>query len=158
MILIAHNIRSSFNVGSLFRTADAAGVAHIYLTGYSPAPLDRFKQINKSLIKVSLGAEKNIKWNKKAHLGQLLSRLKQQNYKIFALEQDPRAVNIKKVRLSKAAKEKTALLVGNEVRGLDQKILKKADRIIEIPMLGKKESLNVAVAAGIALYWLNVLG
>ncbi len=147
-ILILHDVRSVENVGAIFRTADAAGIDKIYLTGYTPAPLDRFGRKRKDLAKSALGAEEFVKWEQKKNILPLISKLKQEKYKIIAIEQDENSVDYKKVKTG----EKNAFLVGTEVSGIPQNILKRCDIIAEIPMKGEKESLNVSVATGIALF------
>lgn len=151
--VILHNIRSLHNVGAIFRTADAAGVKKIYLTGYTPAPLDRFGKIRPEIVKTALGAEKFVAWEHYKNIARLISNLKFQDSKlsVVAVEQSPKAINYKKIR----PKHPLVLIFGNEVRGLSPQILKKCDEIIEIPMYGKKESLNVSVSAGIILFSLN---
>lgn len=149
--LILHNIRSIYNVGSLFRTADAAGVIRIYLTGYTPAPIDRFGRQRSDLSKVSLGAEKTVSWKHAARLPPVIRNLKKEGYTILALEQDAHSANLFNFTMPDSV-QKIALLAGNEVRGLSLQTLQSADHILEIPMRGKKESLNVSVAAGIALF------
>jgi 23S rRNA (guanosine2251-2'-O)-methyltransferase len=148
IILVLYDIRSTHNVGSIFRTADAAGVSKIYLVGLTPTPLDRFNRDRKDVAKVSLGAEKVVPWKYEKNIGSLLAKLKKEKCNIVALEQDKKSIAYKKYK----ATSKTALLVGNEVEGIPKEVLKKCDAIIEIPMFGKKESLNVSVATGIALY------
>jgi len=125
-------------VGSIFRTADAAGVSKIFLTGYTPEPAP----------KTALGAEKYVSWGKIRYIVSLLKRLKKEQIKIIALEQAKGAVDYHRFK----SKFPVALVLGNEVRGLSKSLLKKCDKIIQIPMRGKKESLNVSVAAGIALF------
>ncbi|MEK7556254.1 MAG: TrmH family RNA methyltransferase [Patescibacteria group bacterium] len=147
-ILILHNIRSTHNVGSIFRTADAAGVSRVYLSGYTPTPLDRFNRVQKDIAKTALGAEMTIPWESTKELTKLLTRLKQERVPLIAIEQGVRAVDYKKVK----APARSAFIVGNEVRGLSRNILSRCDIIAEIPMKGKKESLNVAVATGIGLF------
>lgn len=147
MLLILHNIRSEENVGSMFRTADAFGVEKIFLTGYTPAPIDRFKRPVSKIAKTALGAEKSVPWEK-GEIPELVQGLKKDGVRVVALEQDGRAVPLSDYK----PPEKWALVVGNEVTGLDPETLALTDDVIEIPMLGAKESLNVAVAAGIALY------
>ena len=120
----------------------------IYLTGYTPAPVDRFGRVNKKLIKASLGAEEFAKWEMVINFSNLLKKLKKENYKLLALEQDSKSVNYKKVKFA----NKMAIIVGNEVRGLEKSILNKVDIIAEIPMRGRKESLNVSVAFGIFVF------
>ncbi len=136
--LILHNVRSLHNVGSIFRTADAAGVSKIFLTGYTPEPAP----------KTALGAEKYVSWGKIRYIVSLLKRLKKEQIKIIALEQAKGAVDYHRFK----SKYPLALILGNEVRGISKSLLKKCDKIIQIPMRGKKESLNVSVAAGIALF------
>ena len=159
MIAILHNIRSNHNVGSIFRTADAVNCQKLYLGGITPAPIDRFGLPNKALVKVALGAEKTVPWKQAKSTLTVLEKLKQGGYTIIALEQDKRAVslfNIEAVnKFITAKKDKIALVLGEEVGGLPPEILEQADVILEIPMYGKKESLNVAVAFGIAAYQLK---
>lgn len=152
MILILHNIRSIHNVGSIFRTADAAGVSHIILSGYTPSPLDHFGQFRRDFSKVSLGAEKTVPWKQVKTLNATFSQLKKENYYIAAIEQDRRSTSLFDFHLP--TKQTLAILLGNEVRGISKQLLEKADVILEIPMHGKKESLNVSVAAGIAVFTL----
>jgi tRNA G18 (ribose-2'-O)-methylase SpoU len=147
-ILILHNIRSVENVGAIFRTADAAGMDKIYLTGYTPCPLDRFGRKRGDLAKSALGAEEFVKWEQKKSILQLLSKLKKEKFLIIGIEQDKKAIDYKKVKLQ----NKNVFIVGAEVTGIPKNILKKCDIIAEIPMKGKKESLNVSVATGIALF------
>lgn len=147
-ILILNNIRSTENVGAIFRTSDAAGIDKIYITGYTPAPLDRFGKKRNDIAKSALGAEESVPWEQKKSFNFLLNKLKKEGYKIIALEQDPKSVHYRKIKLG----EKNAFLVGNEVLGIDKKTLAKCDVIGEIPMKGKKESLNVSVSLGIFLY------
>ena len=148
VFVLLHNIRSVHNVGSMFRTADAAGVSKMFLTGYTARPADRFGREVKALSKVALGAEKNVEWEYERSPVAVLNRLKKQGVKIVGVEQDKRAVDYKKEKISRPA----CFLVGNETEGLPKKLLDKCDVIAEIPMLGKKESLNVSVSFGIALF------
>ena len=149
--LILHNIRSSENVGSLFRTADAAGVSRVVLSGYTPGPLDRFGRANAKLAKAALGAEKCVAYEQVEDLHACIKKLKEAGVAVLALEQDPRSVPYD----TDTPKTPVALIVGNEVEGVAKDVLDLADAILEIPMRGKKESLNVAVAGGIALYQLS---
>lgn len=153
MIVILHNIRSLYNVGSIFRTADAAGCEKIYLCGITPSPVDVFGKPRPQMTKVSLAAEKYVKWEKVKAKGKLISDLKKSGYKIFAIEQNKKSMPYYKLKI-KNLKQKTALILGNEIKGLSASILKQADKILEIPMRGKKESLNVAVAFGIVVFHL----
>ena len=148
ILLILHNIRSVYNVGSIFRTADAAGVAKIYLTGYTPAPLDRFGRKRRDFAKVSLGAEEYVPWEQVSHLPKLLCSLQKEGVRLVAVEQDVRAVHYKKRKKS----SQIAFIFGNETKGVPASVLNRCDEIIEIPMKGEKESLNVSVAAGIVLF------
>ena len=142
IFLVLDNIRSRENVGSVFRTADAAGVAKVYLCGITPQPP------HEKISKTALGADTYIPWEYYKNTWRLLEELKKKEVRIIALEKTKGAKNIFEI------KEKTslALVVGNEVNGLSKEILKRADIIAVIPMIGKKESLNVAVSAGIAIY------
>lgn len=147
-ILIFYNIRSVENVGAMFRTADAAGIDKIYLTGYTPCPLDRFGRKRKDLAKSALGAENFVEWEQKKNIFSLLAKLKKEKFLIIGIEQDKSSVHYGRVKL----KNKNAFIVGPEVAGIPRSILKKCDIIAEIPMRGKKESLNVSVALGIVLF------
>lgn len=150
LVLILHNIRSTHNVGSIFRTADAVGVSKIFLSGYTPTPVDRFSRKRKDFTKVSLGAEKSVSWEHKEDVFELIKNFKKEGFKIIALEQDKKSVDYRKVKLEK----KMAIVLGTEVGGIDKKILRLCDEIAEIPMLGEKDSLNVSVATGVFLYQL----
>lgn len=152
VVLIIHNVRSAHNVGSMFRTADGAGVSRIYLTGYTPLPPEENKLFytpaEKAFLKTALGAEKTVAWKKFRLFRTAKSRLKALGFEIVALEQTEESRNYRDFQPG----EKTALVVGNEVRGMDARILRQCDAVMEIPMRGEKNSLNVSVAAGIALY------
>lgn len=158
MVIILHNIRSLYNVGSIFRTADAAGVEKIYLCGITPAPIDRFGKIRPPFAKVSLGAEHYVKWDASARSAQatikLLERLKKEGFKILAIEQSKKSLPYYKLKTKNLKLKTVVLILGNEIRGLPKSILDRADKILEIPMAGKKESLNVAVAFGIVAFHL----
>ena len=154
MIVILHNIRSLHNVGSIFRTADAAGIDKLYLCGITPTPLDRFGSIRPQLGKVALGAEKTVPWQKSASTSRLIKQLQKDGFTIFAVEQAKTAIPYFTLKINNSNLEKTALILGAEVAGLPPTILKQCDTIIEIPMLGRKESLNVGVAFGIVVFHL----
>jgi tRNA G18 (ribose-2'-O)-methylase SpoU len=196
--VILHNIRSAFNVGSIFRTADAVGVDKIFLTGYTPTP-DK----NKEIAKTALGAENFVKWEKYESFSYLLKKFKNNadlcgfdtrinadnndadlrgnkyhpnynrmgvkitdkfntqinadrkykgKYYLVGVEQAENSIPFYKFK----PKFPLVLILGNEVRGLDKRILKKVDKIVEIPMFGKKESLNVAVTFGIIAYCVKI--
>lgn len=147
-IVVLDNIRSIYNVGSIFRTSDALGVNKIYLCGCTPTPTDRFGRARADLAKVALGAEKDIKWEYCDDTKKIIRKLKKEGYKIIAVEQDKKSMDYKK---AKAGKE-NVLIVGNEVSGISKEVLSLTDIILEIPMIGNKESLNVSVSFGIAGY------
>jgi 23S rRNA (guanosine2251-2'-O)-methyltransferase len=150
-ILILDNIRSTHNVGSIFRTADAAGVTKIFLIGTTPDPLDRFGRVQKDISKTALGAEKNIPWEHATDTIDLLSKFP--NHFKIALEQSENSVDYKTV----LAKEQNIIILGPEVTGLPENILDACDVVAEISMNGMKESLNVSVATGIFLFrFLNI--
>lgn len=146
--LILDNIRSRENVGSIFRTADAAGVSKIYLCGITPT------SPHEKITKTALGAETYVPWEYCKQTWLVIKKLKAQGVKVIALEQTKDAQNIFEFTRGTFVKTKVplALVLGNEVKGISSQILKYCDKKISIPMYGKKESLNVAVAAGIALY------
>ena len=146
--ILLHNIRSVYNVGAIFRTADALGVSKIYLSGYTPTPLDRFGVPRNDFAKSAPGAEKSVPWVFVKSPSTLLKTLSKEGFSICAVEQDTRSIDYKKA----PRKNKMIVLFGNEVRGLSPALLSKADVVIEIPMRGTKESLNVSVSAGIVLF------
>ncbi len=145
LCLILPNIRSGHNVGAMFRTADACGFDKIYLVGYTPVP--PHKQIDK----VSLGAEKTVPWEHAKSLARVILKLRKAGYTIVSLEKTTESRELSTLT-KKALGSKIALIVGNEVEGIDKKIIKKSDIVTHIPMRGMKESLNVSIAAGIAMY------
>ncbi len=151
-IAIFLDIRSTENVGAMFRTADAAGISKIYLAGYTASPTDRFGRPRKDIAKSALGAEKNVAWESVPKVLPLLQTLKKEGYAIVAIEQNKNSIDYKKLNKKLARKVKITFLVGNEVTGIPDNILKHADIIAEIQMKGGKESLNVATAFGIALF------
>jgi len=142
LVLILHNIRSRYNVGSIFRTADGAGVDKIYLSGITPTPP------HAKISKVALGAERHLAWEKHSQTGRLIDKLKKEGYQIVALEQSKKSIDYCKFK----PKFPLALILGAETTGLSKKLLDKCDKIIEIPMRGYKESLNLAVACGISIF------
>ncbi len=147
--VLFHNIRSSYNVGAMLRTLDAIGASKVYFSGYTPLPTDRFGFPEKQIAKTALGAERSISWEKVASPTKLITHLKQEGFVVVGIEQDPRALDYKRVRPPKG---KTLLVVGNEVRGMSSALRRVCDSLVEIPMHGKKESLNVSVAFGILLF------
>lgn len=148
IILLLDNIRSVHNVGSIFRTAEGVGVAKIYCVGTTPVPVDRFGRKRSDFAKVSLGAEDLVEWEHVQDAHKLIKEMKKDNWKIVALEQTKDSINYKKVKAS----SKIVVILGNEVGGVSKSLLKLSDVIAEIPMNGKKESLNVSVTAGIFLF------
>ena len=153
LVVILDNIRSTYNVGAIFRTADAAGVSKIYLCGITPSPP------NPKITKVALGAEKFLPLEKIKNTWRLLEQLKDEGYVLISLEQGKKGQRAKNIfQIKKVWSKKLALILGPEVKGLSSKILKRTDLQLEIPMYGQKESLNVAVAFGIAVYQMrNIL-
>jgi 23S rRNA (guanosine2251-2'-O)-methyltransferase len=151
MILILDNIRSTYNVGSIFRTADAVGVSEIYLCGVTPDPVDRFGRDRADIAKTALGAEKTVPWIHAKSTKDAITKIKIKNYNIVALEQSDNSEDYIKVS-KKLDFDKTALVLGEETKGLSREVLSLVDVIAEIPMAGNKESLNVSVAAGVALF------
>ncbi len=151
MILILDNIRSIHNVGSIFRSADAAGVSELFLCGVTPDPIDRFGRDRSDLAKVSLGAEKSVSWRHFKDTFEAISFAKDIGKKVIALEQTEKSENYIDLAKSFDFKE-VALVLGEETKGLPEEVLKISDVIAEIPMFGDKESLNVSVAAGIAMF------
>lgn len=159
IVLIAHNVRSALNVGSILRTAEGLGVDGVYLTGYTPYPeapednrLPHLRQKQALQIhKTALGAEYFIEWHHQEDIDECIKQLGRQQYEIVALEQTPKAKKLNEFDSTK----NIALIVGNEVTGLEKNVLKLARYHVQIPMQGRKESLNVAAACAIALYHLR---
>ena len=148
--LILDNLRSVENTASIFRTAEGLGVKKIILVGTTPAPLDRFGRKRQDFAKISLGAEDMIAWQ---HITQekllpTVAHLQEDGHQLIALELTHESKDLKDIK----SKKKFMLVVGNEVDGVSKTILELADEIVEIPMQGRKESLNVSVSTGIALY------
>lgn len=146
--LLLHNIRSVHNVGSIFRTAESSGIEKVYLTGYTPSPLDAFGTPRKDMTKVALGAEKSVAWEYRKTPAAIIKKMKEEGGEVIALEQSVRSVDYKKIQVTKP----TLIILGNEPKGISKALLAHADIVAEIPMKGKKESLNVSVAAGIFIY------
>jgi len=146
--IIIHDVRSVQNVASIFRTAAAAGIGTIYLVGLTPTPVDRFGRQRKDFAKIALGSEHIVSWEHYKSIVSIFKKLKKEKFYIIGLEQSKNSIDYKKVK----AKKKTAIVVGNEVKGLPKKVLDKCDVVAEIPMPGQKESLNVSIALAIALF------
>ncbi|MEX1995174.1 MAG: TrmH family RNA methyltransferase [Candidatus Saccharimonadales bacterium] len=161
VILIAHNIRSCYNVGSILRSADGLGVAHVYLAGYTPYPTTHddsrlphiAAKIDRQIHKTALGAQATVAWSHEINTLKLIKRLKDQGTTVAALEQTPQALDLADFRTA----GDIALVVGNEIDGLEPDILGATFPHLQIAMEGRKESLNVSVAAAIGLYQLTRL-
>lgn len=156
LVLIAHNLRSAHNVGSVLRTAEGLGVGKLYLSGYSPyppAPNDKrlphlAQRADRQIAKTALGAEKFIDWQYRADIKALIHDLKKQGFTVAALEQSPYSTKLTDLQ----PPDKLALIVGRETEGIEPEILAVCDHVLEIPMFGRKESFNVAQASAMALY------
>lgn len=159
IIVVAHNMRSTHNVGSLLRTAEGLAVKQVYLTGYTPYPVvaqdERLPhlsaKLDKQISKTALGAERYVDWHQEADINTVITRLRNDGYQIIGLEQTPSSALLQTIQ----APDKVALLLGREVEGLEQEVIDLCDLCVEIPMLGKKESYNVVQAAAMALYQLR---
>ncbi|MDB4978080.1 MAG: tRNA/rRNA methyltransferase SpoU [Candidatus Peribacteria bacterium] len=145
IIFLAHNVRSLWNVGSFFRTADAFAVEKIYLTGYTGHPP------RKEITKTALGADKTMPWEHVIDPADVVRQLQADGWTIASLELHPDAIDIQRYK----PPEKICIIVGHELTGVTDELLKLSDVTLKIPMLGAKESLNVAVAAGIALSYIR---
>lgn len=158
IVLLLHNIRSTHNVGSIFRTAEGFGVGRIILSGYTPYPrLEKdtrlphiADKLTSQIHKTALGAEEMVTFEYQESPD--ITSLKKAGFRIVGLEQDERSVLIQKYNRP----EKIVLVLGEEVNGIESELRDLCDDIIEIPMQGKKESFNVSVALGIALYGLTI--
>lgn len=162
IILIAHNLRSSHNVGSLLRTAEGLGVKKVFFTGYTPYPIAPndvrlphiAEKVHKQIQKTALGAENTQIWQQKSDLETVIFDLKKSGFQVAGLEQTSNSVSLPDFKPI----DKIALILGREVEGLEPEILKLCDICIEIPMFGKKESFNVVQAAAMALYHCRFIG
>jgi len=148
IVLVLENIRSVLNVGAIFRTADALSIDKIYLSGITPTPIDRFGRKRADFHKTALGAEDNVPYEHLESIEALLLKLRKNGFQIIAVEQSSKSVDYKKVKIRKPV----ALIFGSETEGISKQVLNLCETIIEIPMKGKKESLNVSVSAGIVLF------
>lgn len=164
--LVAHDTRSTHNVGAFFRTCDGLGIDQIYFSGYTPYPtfegdtrLPHFAdKLTRQIHKTALGAESIVDFKRFETIDDVIKQLKIDDTVLIALEQHPSSVTLVECRAlidKQFADRPVALFVGNEIRGVEDDILKQMDIIVEIPMHGTKESLNVSVATGIALYELS---
>lgn len=153
-VAVLDNVRSVYNVGSIFRTANAVGIEKIYLCGITPTPVDKKGNRRKDFAKVALGAEDTVGWEHTESAPILLEKLKKEGFYSIAIEQDEHAVDYKSV--STEGKDHIAFVIGAEVEGMSAEALTSCDVVAEIPMLGTKESLNITIAFGIAIY--RILG
>ena len=159
-VLIAHNVRSCLNVGSMLRTADGLGIERVFLTGYTPYPLlendtrmpHLARQITNRINKSALGAENMVPWSHDEHIEAVLEKLREEGYMIVGLEQTKHSISLNEFHVD----QPVALIVGREVEGIEPEVLALCDQTVEIPMRGQKESFNVSVAAAIALYHLTI--
>ncbi|MBQ3280732.1 TrmH family RNA methyltransferase [Candidatus Saccharibacteria bacterium] len=160
VVLVLHNIRSCYNVGAILRSAEGFGVSSVILSGYTPRPHDKNllphlrEKLDKEIHKTALGAEDMLKTEVAEDLQALLSDLKSQNYQIVGLENNIKqdVCQINDPGLRKKLGQKIVLILGEEVNGIPEELYDLIDLFVEIPMKGQKESFNVSVAAGIALY------
>lgn len=156
IVLIAHNLRSTHNVGSLLRTGEGLGVSRVFLTGYSPYPLHEHdarlphlaQKIDRQISKTALAAEQSVAWEHRADISEVIASLKAEGFVVAALEQTLGSLPLPDYKTP----AKLALLVGREVEGIEAEVLKACDICLEIPMFGQKESFNVVQAAAMALY------
>lgn len=148
MQAILHNIRSIHNVASIFRTADGVGISKLYLSGYTPSPVDRFGRRRKKFQKVALGAEETIDWVAVDDIQNLIENLQSENLQVLACEPNQEATDYQEV----SVKREPCFVFGNEPEGLPGEVIASCDQVIRIPMKGKKTSLNVAVAFGVVTY------
>jgi tRNA G18 (ribose-2'-O)-methylase SpoU len=144
IIAVLENIRSAYNIGSVFRTADAFLIEAIYIIGYSAKPP------HKEIKKTALGAEETVSWKHFDTTNEAILSLRSDGYKVFAVEQAENSMRLDKT--SFAPNEKIAVIFGNEVSGVEQSTILQSDGCIEIPQLGMKHSLNIATAAGVVLW------
>ena len=155
MVVIAHNLRSAHNVGSLLRTAEGLGV-RVILSGYTPYPIERndsrlphlAQKIHKQISKIALGAENQPIWKHQEDVFETIEQLRSEGFVIAALEQGGSSVALQTFK----SPEKLAIIVGREVEGVEPDVLAVCDQTIEIPMVGHKESFNVIQAAAMAMY------
>lgn len=144
VIVILDDVRSAYNVGSVFRTADAFLIQKIYLCGITGTPP------NKEIRKTALGADESVEWEYVKDISPLIGELKSENYKIISIEQTEGSISLPEFKID--PDEKYVLIFGNEVEGVNQKVVDLSDYCIEIPQEGTKHSLNVSVCAGIVMW------
>ncbi|CAG1022876.1 tRNA (guanosine(18)-2'-O)-methyltransferase [Patescibacteria group bacterium] len=146
IIVILDNIRSVHNVGAIFRTCDGAGVHSIHLCGITPTPE------HKKVHKTALNAEEYVKWEYFKSTQEAVNKAKEQGYAVFSVEQNANSSKLNEYDFP----EKTALIFGNEITGIGPAIMESSDKVIELPMAGKKNSLNVATCVGIVVYYIKM--
>lgn len=146
--VILHNIRSAHNVGSVFRTSDGAGVAKIFLSGYTPAPIDRFGRVRKEIEKTSLGASRTVPYELVPDIRACITSLEKQGITVVAVEQTDSAIAYDEYLV----RDNIAYIFGNETEGIEKEVLEMVNDHVHIPMQGSKESLNVSVCAGVILF------
>lgn len=144
IVVILDNIRSLNNIGSVFRTADAFKLHSIMLCGITATPP------HNEIHKTALGAEDTVEWSYYENTEDAIEKLKKEDFKIIAIEQVNTSISLEKFNFD--SKEKYALIFGNEVKGVQQKVIDKCDFSVEIPQFGTKHSLNISVSAGIVLW------
>jgi 23S rRNA (guanosine2251-2'-O)-methyltransferase len=144
VIVVLENIRSAYNVGSVFRTADAFLLEAIYITGYTCIPP------HKEIKKTALGAEETVDWKHFTNATEAIATLKENGYKVYAVEQAINSISLEKLAVNNT--DKIAFIFGNEVSGVEQSTIEQCDGCVEIPQLGMKHSLNIATAAGVVLW------
>lgn len=151
--ILLDNIRSVHNVGSIFRTAETAGISKIYCIGTTPIPIDRFGRKRKDFAKVALGAEDLVAYEHIESGLELVKRLKREKFQIIAVEQAKNSVDYRTIKTN----DNALIILGNEVDGVSKELLSQSDIVAEIPLHGTKESLNVSVAAGVFLFAVCVI-
>lgn len=145
LVIVLPDIRSAMNIGAIFRTADAVGAKKIYISGYSATPN------HPKVAKTAIGAEETVPWEYAENTVQLIEKLRKDGYQIVSLEKNEKSTPISSAKFTFPV----ALIAGNEISGVSKEVLSISDMIVHLPMLGTKESLNVATATGIAAY--NIL-
>lgn len=146
--VILEDIRSTYNVGAIFRTADAAGVERVLLAGYTPRPVDRFGRPVGAIQKTSLGASETVAWEACSDIVDRIRQLQAAGVTVVAVEQTSKSVSLSEFTPPPAV----AYVFGNEVDGVSAAVLAAVDQVVEVPMRGAKESLNVSVCAGVVLF------
>ena len=144
IIVILDNIRSLNNIGSVFRTSDAFRIEKIYLCGYTATPP------NKDIQKTALGATDSVEWEHNEDIFEVINDLKKSEVKIYSIEQAENAIMLDEFEISTG--QKTAVIFGNEVKGVQQEVINACDGVIEIPQIGTKHSLNISVSCGVILW------